>query len=86
MSRHDLQPLDPTHDVVVGWDPPLHTFFAQVLDTKVDEADDNYEVVWIGTSYGEVPDPAAVIAAVRPFATIADELCRTLQVDRMTQA
>lgn len=86
MSRHDLQPFDPTHDVVVGWDPPLHTFFAQVLDTKTDEADDNYEVVWIGTSYGEVLDPAVAIAAVRPFATISDDLCHTLQDDRMTQA
>ncbi len=86
MSRHDLQPFDPTYDIVVGWDPPMHTFFAQVLDTKADEAHANYEVLWIGTSHGEVLDPAAVIAAVRPFATIPDDLCRTLQVDRMTQA
>jgi len=55
-------------------------------DTKTDETHDNYEVLWIGMSHGEVLDPAAVIAAVRPFATIPDDLCRTLQVDRMTQA
>lgn len=86
MSRHDLQPFDPKHDIVVAWDPPMHTYFAQVLDTQADENDRGYEVIWIGTSYAEVLDPAAVIAAVRPFATIPDDLCRTLQVDRMIQA
>ncbi len=86
MSRHDLQPFDPAHDIVVGWDPPMHTYFAQVLDTRADESDRGYEVIWIGTSYAEVLDPAMAIAAVRPFATIPDDLCRTLQVDHMTQA
>ena len=82
MSRHDLTPFDPAHEVVVGWDRPLDTFFAQVIDTTTDEDSDAREVLWIGTDFCEVPDPAAVIAAVAPFAAVpADQLTRDRRAD-----
>jgi len=82
MSRHDLTPFNPAHETVVGWDPPLRTFFAQVLDTTADEEDANYEVLWIGTRFREVPDPATVIAAVAPFASVPADLPGQLARDR----
>ena len=82
MSRHTLDPHKARHEVVVGWDPPLNTFFAQVLDTEAED-DLDYEVLWIGTSFDEVPDPARVIAAVQPFAAVPDGLLATLQQDRI---
>lgn len=82
MSRHDLIPFDPVHEVVVGWDPGLATFFAQVLDTAASEESDAYEVLWIGTSPHEVLNPAAVIAAVAPFASVPADLLGQLARDR----
>lgn len=46
MSRYNLQGNDPNHHVVVGWDNPLQTFFAQVIDITRDEDDDM--LVWEG--------------------------------------
>ena len=82
MSRHDLIPFDPVHEVVVGWDPGLATFFAQVLDTAASEESDAYEVLWLGTSLHEVLNPAAVIAAVAPFASVPADLLGQLARDR----
>ena len=84
MSRHDLDPLDPVHEVVAGWDPPLHTFFAQVFDTAADERSSAYVVLWIGTRFHKVPDPATVIAAVAPFAAVPAGLLDQLARDRRT--
>ena len=82
MSRHDLIPFDPTHDAVVGWDPGLATFFAQVLDTAADEESGAHEVLWIGTDFHEVLNPATVIAAVAPFASVPAGLLDQLAHDR----
>ena len=82
MSRHDLDPFNPAHEVVLGWDPGLATFFAQVLDTAASEESDAYEVLWIGARLQEVPDPATVIAAVAPFATVPPNLLGQLARDR----
>ena len=83
MSRHELDPLNPMHEVTVGWDPPLASYFAQVLDTAADEESDAREVLWIGTGFREVLSPAAVIAAVAPFATVPDDLPGQLARDRL---
>lgn len=48
MSRHQLDSFNPVHEVAIGWDPPMHTYFAQVLDTTASEESDAYEVLWIG--------------------------------------
>lgn len=82
MSRHDLIPFDPTHEVVVGWDPPIDTFFAQVLDNAGDEEEGTYKVLWIGTRFQEVLNPATVIAAVAPFASVPADLLGQLARDR----
>lgn len=82
MSRHDLTPFDPAHEVVVGYDPPLQSYFAQVLDTTANEESNAFEVLWIGTSLHEVLNPAAVIAAVAPFASVPADLFDQLARDR----
>lgn len=30
MSRHETKGTDPAHYIIVGWDPPLATYFGQV--------------------------------------------------------
>lgn len=82
MSRHDLIPFDPAHEVALGWDPPMRTFFAQVFDTAGDEDDGTYEVLWIGTRFQEVLNPATVVTAVAPFASVPGNLLDQLAHDR----
>ena len=82
MSRHDLDPLNPTHEITVGWDPSMGTFFAQILDTAGDEEGGTYEVLWIGTRFREVLNPATVVAAVAPFASVPADLLGQLARDR----
>ncbi len=81
MSRHQLSPLNPAYEVAVGWDRPLRTFFAHVIDTSADEADDGRTVLWIRTDAGAVPDPAMDVQAVAPYAVIPAELEQTLRGD-----
>ncbi len=44
MSRHSIRVA--AGELVVGWDPPLSTYFGQLYDPTVDE--DRNPVVWVG--------------------------------------
>ena len=79
MSQHRLQPLSPDSPtkIVVGWDPPLRTFFAQVFS-----GDDGSDLIlWTGTSFDEIPDPREVVDQVRPYAQVSDNLISMLADD-----
>ena len=39
MSRYEIAGRKPDVKVVVGWDPPLRTYFAQVYDASLEEED-----------------------------------------------
>lgn len=80
MSRHELPAAD-GFEVVVGWDPPLGTFFAQVWDRRVDEDDPAAEVLWIGCTPGEIRDPQTVCDAVTRWARVPDGLARELYAE-----
>jgi hypothetical protein len=64
MSRHLLQVADTNHEVVVGWDNQLETFFAQVWDARNEEQESC--VLWAGCYRGEVPSVDSLAALVRP--------------------
>ncbi len=81
MSRHRLSALNPVHEIAVGWDRPLCTFFAHVIDTSADESDDARTVLWIGTDTGAVPDPITAIQAVEPYAAVPAGLEQMLRAD-----
>ena len=70
MSRHDLTPLDPNPAVTIGWDPPLRTFFVQVLDLAADENSDDRTVLWIGAAPREVRSVGTAIRAASRYARV----------------
>jgi len=86
MSRHELDPLAQaasTHgalSIAIGWDPPLNSYFA-----IIQREDDDRDLLWIGTRYGEIVEPDTAIDAIRPFATIPDDLAATLGADRLCE-
>lgn len=63
MSRYELSPFNPDHEIAVGWDPGLGTYFA-VVSWK-DDRDEN--PLWVGTSPCEIDDPVGVLIAVSAY-------------------
>lgn len=81
MSRHEVAGKDPALEIVVGWDNPLQTFFAQVLRPGPDD-EDGRVLLWLGTAWQECPTPDAMVAAVGAFAEVGEELLSRLRLDR----
>ena len=79
MSRYRIPAQDPALTVIVGWDNPLVTFFAQAFDPSIeDEAE--ADRLWIGTALREIPTVAALQAQLADWATIPPAI-----VDRLTR-
>ena len=70
MSRHLLPAHDPTLRVTVGWDPPLQTFFGQVVRPATAPYADDTLVVWIGTRAQEIASVAQLCRQLAAYAAI----------------
>jgi hypothetical protein len=82
VSRMTIPALDPRHSCVVGYDPPLGTFFAQVF--RVTNGQPPPEVVhWVGTDLHEIPTLADLAQALQDYAVIPDDICQQLEADRL---
>jgi hypothetical protein len=79
MSRYSIPAQDPDLTVIVGWDNPLVTFFAQVFDPSIEE-DAEACLLWIGTAPGAISTVAALQAQLAGWATIPPDI-----VDRLTR-
>jgi len=79
MSRCVLDNEDTGDAVVVGWDPGLQTYFAQVFKAGADTP-----CIWMGVQLKECREPNAVIEAVQPYARYFDStiLENSLRVDK----
>ncbi len=79
MSRHELTPKQDGFVVVVGWDSPLQTFFAQVLQEQGD--DDDSILLWLGTATRECPTPDSLVAPLQPYAELGADMLARLRAD-----
>lgn len=82
MSRHELPAKRPGTSVVVGWDNPMMTFFAQVLDEQAEE-DADPVLLWLGTQHGEVTRPEDLVRPLAPFADLTAPHLEQLRADRV---
>ncbi|CCW16951.1 hypothetical protein EBBID32_12900 [Sphingobium indicum BiD32] len=71
--------------IAVGWDAPLNTYFAAVHRNDDDVDDEHREILWIGTTYGEIAEPETVIDAITRFADVDGDLAATLRADRLRE-
>ena len=62
MSRCNLDNEETGDEVAIGWDPPLNTFFAQVI-----EPGGEAPFIWEGCNYGEHQHPDALIKIVSQY-------------------
>ena len=53
MSRHVIEDTG-RREVVVGWDPPLGTFYAQIFGSQLPEDEDDC-IWWVGDGRHAVP-------------------------------
>ena len=79
MSRYSIHGQNPALTVVIGWDNPLQTFFAQVFDPSIEE-DEEADLLWLGTALQEIPTVAVLQAQLAGWATIPAAI-----VDRLTR-
>lgn len=87
MSRHSLPGHSPGLTIVVGWDQPLTTFFAQV--TREDAAGDDVNdpvVLWLGGSPNEIEQPEDMSGPLAPYAILTEDVIASLNADRAANA
>lgn len=83
MSRHEIEAFDPLNTVIVGWDPPLQTFFAQVKSSLLEKADpDDPFLLWVGCSLREIYEVEDLAAALRRYANLTPEMRVMLYGDK----
>ena len=86
MSRHVIPGLNTTHEVFVGWDKPMQTYFAQVLEEGPLDADgeqqDDIVHFQTGMRFDQHKTPDAVRDLIRPWAVVDDATMDTLRADQ----
>ena len=81
MSRHFVTPRNPRHEVIVGWDAPLDTYFVQVFDTGVDDTAIEAPVAMVGQTLSEVHCVDSILQVVAKHAAVPARLRETLLAD-----
>lgn len=82
MSRYEIRGRRPHIALVVGWDAPLATYFAQAWDERSERDEDYPDLLWVGCFAREIPTVEELAAHVAPFATLTPEFREHLSRDR----
>jgi type IV secretory pathway TrbF-like protein len=83
MSRYDIPAKHAHHTCVVGYDPPLGTFFGQVSRVKKGQPQPRV-VLWVGTDLHELPTIADLAQAIQDYAVIPADIWQQLETDCQT--
>lgn len=80
MSRHTIPSFDQRYEIVVGWDFPMNTYFAQVIDSEAG-ADEDHCCVWIGLSFDEIQNPEELRAPIATYGILTDDVIAILRAE-----
>lgn len=81
MSRYILPGKKHNHQIVVGFDNPLQTYFAQVEELQEDLNKDPKILVWVGTSYEEIADVEKICNCVSEYGNVPEYVKTRLKED-----
>ena len=81
-SRNTIPARAPGVSVVVGWDNPMRTFFAQVDRQQEDDDPRDPVILWLGASSGEVLRPEDLVVPLAQYAELTDADLEELRADR----
>lgn len=84
MSRHIIPGKNDNHQVVVGWDAPMGTFFGQVFDKNAHDEDDDL-VFGVGQQFNEMPEIGPLLEAMAPHADISPMVIRVLENNKAAE-
>lgn len=79
MSRYTIGGNRPEISIVVGWDNPLMTYFAQVWDGGSPGSGELR--LWAGAGLDRIPTPEALAELVAPYGDIPAEVLEQLEGD-----
>jgi len=79
MSRYTIEGNRPALSIVVGWDNPLKTYFAQVWDGG-GPGEGNLRL-WVGAGRDRVPTAEALAELVAPYGEIPAGVLAQLEED-----
>jgi hypothetical protein len=95
MSRYQLKGKESRYRLIVGWDPSLTSFYAQVEDlawesdgqgidedAAIGESPDEGLLVWVGAA-SPLQDPQMLVQAVAAYGTIPDDILQRLREDKI---
>ena len=83
MSRHEVKSVETGRfTVIVGWDNPLQTYFAQVWDVKLQDENDEGCVFWVGTHPGSVRRVSDLARVISGYAALPEDLARQLEQEQ----
>lgn len=84
MSRYVIPSKSAEHEIVIGYDRPMDTYFAQVAKGKLEDLDfENEPVLWLGASrMEEITEIDDLRAAIKDYADIPPDISRKLAADR----
>ena len=85
-SRRSIPARTPDLTVIVGWDNPLSTFFAQVERIQDDLDPRDPILLWIGSELGEVAQAEQLAGPLAPCAELTPEVVELLRADRAADA
>ena len=98
MSRYAFSGNHPRYRVIVGWDAPLESFFAQVedfayesngatinLQATIGDTPEEGLVLWLGADEEPITDVALLGNALVSYATIPDTIQAQLRQDQQGQ-
>lgn len=74
--------IDPNHEVLVGWDPGLNTYFIHVIDTTKKEDDVTRDIHWVGCTPDEIHSLVRIYIEIVAYATVPDDMLNKLYADR----
>ena len=85
MSRYTIPACDASLTCIVGYDPPLETYFAQVEDPS-DPDETTAMRLWIGCAPQAIPTVAHLQEALRGWAVVPAAVLSDLFADKSAAA
>ena len=85
MSRYSIPATDPSLTCIVGYDPPLETYFVQVEDP--DDPDETTAMhLWLGCAPQAIPTVAQLQAQLGGWAVVPQDVWAHLIADKSAAA
>jgi hypothetical protein len=82
MNYRYIPSNDPALTIALGWNPNLHTFFAEVFRHDEDGESRDGTLLHTGVMPRKITKPEGLIGLLAPYGTLSSDMIATLRADR----